>query len=51
MALAFAAVSLLAFAVSPVCEQLWDLRRYEPAILLYLVLFWIVERPGDLPAR
>ena len=41
MALAFAAVSLLAFVVSPVWEQLWDLRQYEPAILLYLLLFWI----------
>ena len=41
MALAFAAVSLLAFVVSPMWEQLWDLRRYEPAILLYLVMFWI----------
>lgn len=41
MALAFAAVSLLAFVVSPMWEQLWDLRRYEPAILLYLLLFWI----------
>jgi len=42
MALAFAAVSLLAFVLSPVWEQLWDLRRYEPAIPLYLLLFWIV---------
>ena len=42
MALAFAAVSLLAFVVSPMWEQLWDLRRYEPAIPLYLLLFWIV---------
>ena len=41
MALAFAAVSLLAFVVSPMWEQLWDLRRYEPAILLYLLLFWL----------
>jgi len=41
MALAFAAVSLLAFVVSPMWEQLWDLRRYEPAILLYMLLFWI----------
>ena len=43
MALAFAAVSLLAFVVSPVWEQLWDLRRWVPAILLYLLLFWIVS--------
>jgi hypothetical protein len=43
MALAFTAVSLLAFAVSPVWEQLWDLRRYEPAIPLYLVIFWTVS--------
>jgi len=42
MALAFAAVSLLAFVVSPVWEQLWDLRRWEPAILLYVLLFWTV---------
>lgn len=41
MALAFAAVSLLAFVVSPMWEQLLDLRRYEPTILLYLVMFWI----------
>ena len=41
MALAFAAVSLLALVVSPLREQLWDLRRWEPAILLYLLLFWI----------
>lgn len=41
MALAFAAVCLLAFVVSPVWEQLWDLRRYEPAIPLYLLLFWV----------
>jgi hypothetical protein len=40
MALAFAAVSLQAFLVSPVWEQLWDLRRWEPAILLYVLLFW-----------
>jgi len=40
MALAFAAVSLLAFLVSPVWEQLYDLRRWEPAILLYVLLFW-----------
>ncbi len=42
MALAFAAVSLLAFVVSPMWEQLWDLRQLEPMILLYLVVFWIV---------
>jgi hypothetical protein len=40
-ALAFAAVSLLAYMVSPMWEQIWDLRRYEPTILLYLVMFWI----------
>jgi hypothetical protein len=40
-ALAFAAVSLLAFVVSPMWEQLWDLRQYEPAIFLYLLLFWL----------
>jgi hypothetical protein len=42
MALAFAAVSLLAFLVSPVWEQLWNLSRWEPAVLWYLALFWIV---------
>jgi hypothetical protein len=41
MALAFAAVSLLAFVVSPMFEQLWDLRQLEPMMLLYLLLFWI----------
>ncbi len=41
MALAFTAVSLLAFVVSPVWEQLWDLRRYAPLILLYMLLYWI----------
>lgn len=43
MALAFAAVSLLGFAASPVWEQLADLRRYDPAILLYLLLFWLAS--------
>jgi hypothetical protein len=38
VALAFAAVSLLAFAVSPVSEQVWDLRQLVPAVLLYLLL-------------
>jgi hypothetical protein len=41
MALAFAAVSLLAFVVSPMWEQMWDMSRWEPAILLYLLLFWL----------
>jgi hypothetical protein len=41
MSLAFTAVSLLAFVVSPVWEQLWGLRQYEPALLLYILLFWI----------
>ena len=41
LALAFIAVSLLAFVVSPVWEQLWGLREYESAILLYILLFWI----------
>lgn len=41
MPLAFTAVSLLAFVVSPVWEQLWDLRRYAPLILLYMLLFWL----------
>ena len=40
-ALAFAAVSLLAFLVSPASELVADLRQWEPAILLYLGLFWI----------
>jgi hypothetical protein len=49
-ALAFAAVSLLAYMVSPMWEQIWDLRRYEPTILLYLVMFWIAggSRCGSL---
>jgi hypothetical protein len=42
MALAFAAVSMLAFVVSPMWEQIWDLRRWVPAIPLYLLLFWMV---------
>ena len=42
MALAFAVVSLLALVVSPVFEQLWDLRRWVAAMVLYLVLFWVV---------
>jgi hypothetical protein len=42
MVLAFSAVGLAAFVVSPVSEQLWDLRRWEPALIWYLLLFWIV---------
>ena len=42
MALAFASVSLLALVVSPVWEQIWDLRQWEPAIPLYMLLFWLV---------
>jgi hypothetical protein len=42
MALAFAVVSLLALAVSPVFEQVWDLRRWESAVLFYLAIFWVV---------
>jgi hypothetical protein len=42
-ALAFVAVSLLAFVVSPVWEQLWNLREYESAILLYVLLFWLAS--------
>jgi hypothetical protein len=41
MALAFAAVSLLAFAYSPGAEQVQDASRWVPLLLLYLVLFWI----------
>jgi hypothetical protein len=41
VALAFAAVSLLAFVVSPVSEQVWDLTQWVPAVLLYLLLFSI----------
>jgi hypothetical protein len=41
VALAFAAVSLLAFAVSPAGEQMRDLSGREPLLLLYLLLFWI----------
>jgi hypothetical protein len=40
-ALAFAAITLLALAVSPVWEPLWDLRHLEPALPLYVVIFWI----------
>jgi hypothetical protein len=43
MTLAFAAISLLAFAMGPAGEQLSDLSRWEPAVLLYLVLFWVVD--------
>jgi len=35
-ALAFAAVGLLAFVVSPVFEEFWDLRRWVPALPIYL---------------
>ena len=41
-ALAFAAVSLLAFLVGPASESLGDLSGLEPAVFLYLVLGWIV---------
>lgn len=41
-ALAFAAVSLLAFVVGPAVEQLSGISQLEPAVLLYLVLFWVV---------
>jgi hypothetical protein len=41
MTLIFAAVSMLAFVVSPLWEQLGGLRQYVPTILLYLLLFWI----------
>ncbi|MGA2192731.1 MAG: GTP-binding protein, partial [Nitrospirota bacterium] len=40
-ALAFAAVSLLAFVVGPAGEQLSSIIQLEPAALLYLVLFWV----------
>jgi len=43
MALVFAAVSLLALVVSPVWEQMWDLRGHEPALPLYLLIFWIAS--------
>ena len=41
-ALAFAAVSLLAFLVGPVSESLGDLSRLEPAVFLYVALGWTV---------
>jgi hypothetical protein len=41
--LAFAATSLLAFVLGPAGEQLSDISRWEPAVLLYLVLFWVVS--------
>ena len=43
MALAFAAVSLLAVVVSPAWDELWDLMRQEPALPLYLLIFWIAS--------
>ena len=42
MALAFAAISLLTLAVSPVSEQVWDLARWASEALWYLLLFAIV---------
>ena len=41
MTLAFAAVSLLAMVVSPAWEEIWDMKRQEPALPLYLLIFWI----------
>ena len=41
MALAFAAVGLLAFAGQPRGEQAWDLSQWEPAVFLYLLLFFV----------
>ncbi len=41
MTLAFAVVSLLAFIVSPIWEQLWDLRQWAPMVVLYVPLFWL----------
>jgi hypothetical protein len=43
MTLAFAAVSLLALVVSPAWDQLWDMMRQEPALPLYLLIFWIAS--------
>ena len=43
MTLAFVAVSLLAFVVSPLWERLWDMRRWESEIILYLLLFWVAS--------
>jgi hypothetical protein len=43
MALAFAAVSLPAFVVSPAWEQLSDPRQWVRVTFLYLLLFWIVS--------
>jgi hypothetical protein len=40
-ALAFAAVSMLAFFVSPVSDLVADASRWEPAVFLYLALFWL----------
>ena len=39
--LAFAAISLLAFFVSPASELVGDVSRWEPAVFLYLALFWM----------
>ena len=41
LALAFAAVSLLALAVSPAWELVRDLRGDQPATPFYLLIFWI----------
>ncbi len=43
LALAFAAVSLLALAVSPAWELIRDLREDEPATPFYLLIFWIAS--------
>jgi len=42
MTLAFAGVSLLALVVNPAWDELWELIRQEPALPLYLLIFWIV---------
>ena len=41
-ALTFGIVSLIAFAVGPAGEQVWDLSQWEPlALLVYLPMFWL----------
>ena len=42
LTLAFATASLLGFVVSSAFEQVWDLRQWVAAAVLYLELFWVV---------
>ena len=40
--LSITAVCVLAFLVSPIWEELWDARQWIPALLLWVLLFWVV---------